>query len=88
MNTKFAKLLKVLKDYKDPRGRDDKPTVYLVSNSLFIKGSYVSQDDETITLSSFSCSGLNIEKPLGTIIISLNSLSAIGSTLSVENQEN
>ena len=80
MNAKFSKMLEDLKNHKDPKDIDKKPTVYLVSNSIFIKGSYVSHDEETITISSFSCLGSD-NRLLGTMIILLDSLSVLGSTL-------
>ncbi len=86
MNAKFIKMLEALKNYKDLRDSNNKPTVYLVSNSIFIKGSYVSHEEETITISSFSCLGSD-NRPLGTMIVLLDSLSALGSTLSIETQE-
>ena len=86
MNAKFSKMLEALKNHKDPKDIDKKPTVYLVSNSIFIKGSYVSHDEETITISSFSCLGSD-NRPLGTMVIILDSISVLGSTLSIETQE-
>ena len=87
MNARFSKMLEALKNHKDPKDIDKKPTVYLVSNSIFIKGTYVDHDEETITISSFSCLGLDTDRTVGTMIVLLDSLSVLGSTLSIETQE-
>ena len=81
MTDKFSKILEGLKKDKEAKS-EKKAVVYLVSNSIFIKGTYMSHDEESITISSFYCLGVD-NRPMGTMTILLDSINALGSTLSI-----